>query len=159
MTEAGKDTSGVGIFPPFIYAGLFALGYAVHRFLPVYLWPGGTPPAARAAAWFLIVIWLILSGSAVFLFRRAGTTPNPMQPTTAIVMHGPFRFTRNPMYLSLVALYGAVTLFVNSLWPLVLLPVVIALIQRQVIAREEAYLEAKFGGEYRAYKARVRRWL
>jgi protein-S-isoprenylcysteine O-methyltransferase Ste14 len=159
MTEAGKDTSGVRIFPPFIYAGLFALGYAVHRFVPVYLWPGGTPPAARAAASILIVIWLILSGSAVFLFRRAGTTPNPRQPTTAIVMHGPFRFTRNPMYMSLVALYGAVTLFVNSLWPLVLLPVVIVLIQRQVIAREEAYLEAKFGEEYRAYKSRVRRWL
>jgi protein-S-isoprenylcysteine O-methyltransferase Ste14 len=159
MTEAGKDTSGVRIFPPFIYAGLFALGYAVHRFVPAYLWPGGTPPAARAAAWILIAIWLTLSGSAVFLFRRAGTTPNPMQPTTAIVLHGPFRFTRNPMYLSLVALYGAVTLFVNSLWPLVLLPVVVALIQREVIAREEAYLEAKFGEEYRAYKARVRRWL
>jgi protein-S-isoprenylcysteine O-methyltransferase Ste14 len=159
MTEAGKDTSGVRIVPPFIYAGLFALGYAVHRFVPAYLWPGGPPPGARAAAWILIAIWLTLSGSAVFLFRRAGTTPNPMQPTTAIVMHGPFRFTRNPMYLSLVALYGAVTLFVNSLWPLVLLPVVVALIQRQVIAREEAYLEAKFGEEYRAYKARVRRWL
>src|SRR5207244_12588786 len=76
-----------------------------------------------------------------------------------IVVHGPFRFTRNPMYVSLVALYLSLTLFVNSVWPLVLLPVVIALVQRQAIAREEAYLEAKFGGEYRAYKPRVRRWL
>jgi protein-S-isoprenylcysteine O-methyltransferase Ste14 len=159
MSQAGTDTSGVRVFPPFIYAGLFAVGYAVHRFVPLHLWPGSPPPAARAAAWLLFVVSLGLSGSAVFLFRRAGTTPNPMQPTTAIVMHGPFRFTRNPMYVSLVALYVSVTLFVNSVWPLVLLPVVVVLIQRLVIAREEAYLEAKFGEEYRAYKARVRRWI
>ncbi|PYO43728.1 MAG: isoprenylcysteine carboxyl methyltransferase [Gemmatimonadetes bacterium] len=159
MGQAGNDSSAVRIFPPFIYAGLFALGYSVHRFVPAHLWPDGPPPAARAAAWALLVVWLGLSASAVFLFRRAGTTPNPSRPTTAIVVHGPFRFTRNPMYVSLVALYLSLTLFVNSVWPLVLLPVVIALVQRQVIAREEAYLEAKFGDEYRAYKARVRRWL
>ena len=159
MGEVDKDTSGVRIFPPFIYAGLFALGYAVHRFVPVHLWPDGPPPAARAVAWILLLVWLGLSGSAVFLFRRAGTTPNPTQPTTAIVLHGPFRFTRNPMYVSLVALYVSLTLFVNSVWPLILLPAVVLLIQREVIAREEAYLEAKFGDEYRAYKARVRRWI
>ena len=82
-----------------------------------------------------------------------------MEPTTAIVVHGPYRFTRNPMYVSLVGLYAGVTLFVNSAWPLILLPAVVLLVQRQVIAREEAYLEAKFGEEYRAYKARVRRWI
>jgi len=82
-----------------------------------------------------------------------------MEPTTAIVVHGPYRFTRNPMYVSLVGLYAGVTLFVNSAWPLILLPAVVLLVRRQVIAREEAYLEAKFGEEYRAYKARVRRWI
>lgn len=157
--DATNDRSGVRIFPPFIYAGLFALGYAAHWFVPLHLWPDGTPPALRAIAWILIAVWLGLSASAVFLFRRAGTTPNPMQPTTAIVVHGPYRFTRNPMYVSLVALYVGGTLFVNSAWPLILLPVVVLLVQRQVIAYEEAYLEAKFGEEYRAYKARVRRWI
>ena len=157
--DTTNDRSGVRIFPPFIYAGLFALGYGAHRFVPLHLWPTGTPPAVRAIAWILIAVWLGLSASAVFLFRRAGTTPNPMQPTTAIVVHGPYRFTRNPMYVSLVALYVGVTLFVNSAWPLILLPAVVLLVQRQVIAREEAYLEAKFGEAYRAYKARVRRWI
>ena len=157
--DATQDRSGVRIFPPLIYAGLFALGYAVHRFVPLHLWPAGAPPAVRAIAWILIAVSLGLAASAVFLFRRAGTTPNPMEPTTAIVVHGPYRFTRNPMYVSLVALYVGVTLFVNSAWPLILLPAVVLLVQRQVIAREEAYLEAKFGEEYRAYKARVRRWI
>ena len=159
MAQTGDDASGVRILPPFIYAGLFVIGYAVQRFVPLYLWPGGLPGAARAAAWTLLVVCLGLGGSAVFLFRRAGTTPNPTRPTTAIVVHGPFRFTRNPMYLGLVALYVSLSLFVNSVWPLVLLPVVIAVVQRQVIVREEAYLEAKFGEQYRAYKARVRRWI
>jgi len=157
--DATNDRSGVRIFPPFIYAGLFALGYAVHWFVPLHLWPAGAPPAVRAIAWILIAVSLGLAASAVFLFRRAGTTPNPMEPTTAIVVHGPYRFTRNPMYVSLVGLYVGVTLFVNSAWPLILLPAVVLLVQRQVIAREEAYLESKFGEEYRAYKARVRRWI
>ncbi|HYL21723.1 MAG TPA: isoprenylcysteine carboxylmethyltransferase family protein [Gemmatimonadales bacterium] len=159
MAQAGNDTSGVPILPPVIYAGPFAIGYAVHRFVPLHLWPGGLPAVARVAAWALLAVCLGLTGSAVFLFRRAGTTPNPTRPTTAIVVHGPYRFTRNPMYVGLVALYVSLSLFVNSVWPLVLLPVVIAVVQRQVIVREEAYLEGKFGEQYRAYKARVRRWI
>ncbi len=159
MNAPGSDSSGVRIFPPFIYAGAFAVGYAVHRFIPLHLWPDTPPPTARAVAWALLGAWVALAGSAVFLFRRAGTTPNPTKPTTAIVVHGPYRFTRNPMYLGLVALYLGLVILVNSLWPLVLLPVVVALVQVQVIAREERYLEATFGDEYRAYKSRVRRWL
>lgn len=159
MAQAGNDRSGVRIPPPFLYAGPFAIGYAAHRFVPLYLWPGGLPAVARVTAWALLAACLGLAGSAVFLFRRAGTTPNPMRSTTAIVLHGPYRFTRNPMYVGLVALYVSLSLFVNSVWPLVLLPVVIAVVQRQVIVREEAYLEGKFGEQYRAYKARVRRWI
>ena len=147
------------IFPPFIYGGAFVIGYAVHRFVPIHLWPDAAPRAVRVVAWGLVLVWVGLGGSAVFLFRRAGTTPNPTKATTAVVVHGPYRLTRNPMYLGLVALYLALVVFVNSLWPLVLLPAVVAMVQRLVIEREEAYLEAKFGDEYRAYKGRVRRWL
>src|SRR4029077_12181309 len=157
MAQAANDTSGVRILPPVIYAGPFALGYPVSRFVPLNLWREGVPTVARVAAWALLAVCLGLAGSAVFLFRRAGTTPNPTRPTTAIVVHGPYRFTRNPMYVALVALYVSLSLFVNSVWPLVLLPVVIWVVQRQVIVREEAYLEGKFGEQYRAYKARVRR--
>jgi len=75
------------------------------------------------------------------------------------VVQGPYRFTRNPMYVGLAALYAGVTLLVNSLWPLLLLPVVLVVIRWRVIAREEAYLERKFGDVYRTYTTRVRRWL
>lgn len=158
MAGTPTDTSGIRFPPPFIYAGGFVAGYALHRLVPLRLWaePG---VAQRLIAWCLVAVWVVLSVSAVFLFRRAGTTPNPAKPTTALVTRGPYRFTRNPLYVGLAALYLGLTLLVNSLWPLLFFPGVIALVRTRVIAREEAYLEAKFGDEYRAYRMRVRRWL
>src|SRR2546430_3886132 len=114
---------------------------------------------ARVVGWVFVAGALILLFGAAVLFRQAGTTPNPTKPTTALVVRGPYRFTRNPMYVSLAALYLSVALFLGMLWPIVLLPLVLFVVQRVVIAREEAYLERKFGGGYREYRARVRRWI
>ncbi|MFI5210728.1 MAG: methyltransferase family protein, partial [Gemmatimonadales bacterium] len=69
------------------------------------------------------------------------------------------RFSRNPMYVGMTLLYLGIALWANSLWPLLLLPAVLVVMRRGVIAREEAYLERRFGDEYRSYRARVRRWL
>jgi protein-S-isoprenylcysteine O-methyltransferase Ste14 len=91
--------------------------------------------------------------------KRAGTNVRPDQPMLAIVTDGPFRFTRDPMYMATTGLYSAVTLLVNTLWPLVLLAPLLVLLDGGVVRREERYLEAKFGDPYRAYQARVRRWL
>lgn len=106
-----------------------------------------------------ILIWLALFLSALAAFRRARTTLIPNQPAAALVTRGPYRITRNPMYLSLVALYLGVTLLMNSWWPLFFFPVVVILIDRTVIAREERYLASAFPAEYGAYTKRVRRWL
>ena len=158
MTTPSPDTSGVRVLPPLIYAGLFIVGYAVHRAVPVRLWSDPRPPV-RLVAWGVVAAGALLAASAVALFRRAGTTPNPTQPTTALVIHGPYRVTRNPMYLGLGLCYLGVALLVNSVWPFVLFPAVIVWVQRWVIAREEAYLERTFADDYRTYRARVRRWL
>jgi protein-S-isoprenylcysteine O-methyltransferase Ste14 len=83
----------------------------------------------------------------------------PTNPTTAFVTSGPYRFTRNPMYLGMVFLYIAVALALGVIWALVVLPVVIAIVDGYVISTEECYLEMKYGDEYRAYKQRTRRWL
>src|SRR5881296_1239027 len=158
MSDASNDTSGVGFPPPLLYAGGFAVGYGAHRLLPIRLWP--TPTTLESVlGWGLLVAGVLLAASAAYLFRRAGTTPNPTKPTSALVIWGPYRFTRNPMYVGMATLYVGGTLLLNDLWPLALLPVVIALVQRRVIAKEEAYLERTFGDVYRAYKARVRRWI
>lgn len=158
MAPVANDTSGVRFPPPFIAAGVFVVAYAVHWFAPLPL--AATPGAAqRTVGWALVALALLLSSGSVFLFRRAGTTPNPLRPTTALVVHGPYRFTRNPMYVAFAVLYIGVTLLVNSAWPFVFFPVMITLLDRLVIVREEAYLEAKFGDAYRSYRARVRRWI
>ena len=158
MSDPSSDTSGVGFPPPLLYAGGFVAGVGAHRLLPVRVWP--EPPAITSLlGWGLLVAGGLLVASAAYLFRRAGTTPNPTKPTSALVIWGPYRFTRNPMYVGMAALYVGGTLLLNDPWPLAFLPIVITLVQWRVIAREEAYLERRFGDEYRTYKARVRRWI
>jgi len=153
---ATEDTSGVRFPPPLIYVGGFVIGYLLDRAVPLTLtsWPLGEP-----IGWALVAVGVALMGSAVMTFRRAGTSLNPAKPTTRVVVHGPYRLTRNPMYVGWVIVYLGAALLTNTVWPLALLPVVLVLINRAVIAREERYLEAKFGDAYRAYKSRVRRWL
>lgn len=107
-----------------------------------------------------MAIAALIGLSGAWALRRAGTTISVDRPTTAIVASGPYRYSRNPLYVALTLLYlglGAAAL--NTLWALVLLPPLLVVIQRGVIEREERYLERKFGEEYRRYKRRVRRWL
>ena len=96
---------------------------------------------------------------AAIIMWRAGTPLRPSLPVSKLVTNGPFRFTRNPLYLSMTVLYTGITLQVDDLWPLLTLLPALAIVHWKIILREEKYLEAKFGDEYRAYKARVRRWI
>src|SRR3954468_6325046 len=93
------------------------------------------------------------------LFRRLGTNVPPSQPTTLIATTGPYRWTRNPMYLGMALIYAGLAIAFDGQIAFALLPLVLIAIQTQVIAREERYLEAKFDDDYRRYKAEVRRWL
>ena len=110
---------------------------------------------------FVVVAMGIAIGLAgVYSFRKADTTVLPAgRPTTTIVVSGPYRFTRNPMYVAMSCAYIGLSLLLNNVWALLLLPVVVAVVDRLVIRREERYLAAKFGDPYREYCARVRRWL
>lgn len=158
-SSAPLPHAGVGFPPPLVYAAGVAAGWALHRWVhPLPITAGNAwPRLALGAAG--VLAWLALFASAAATFRRARTTLIPNRPASAIATGGPYRFTRNPMYVSLVALYVGVTLLVNSWWPFLFLPVVIVLIDRTVIAREERYLASAFPQEYAAYASRVRRWL
>ena len=90
---------------------------------------------------------------------RAGVDPDPYEPTTAIVATGPYALSRNPIYVSFNVVYVGLAFVVNTVWPIIFLPVGIALLYYGVIARDERYLEREFGDGYRHYKARVRRWI
>lgn len=150
------DTSGIRVPPPVYYVAGFLVGIALELMLPTS-WP---PFGIRLAATLLAGgAWLALDGAAMVFFRRAGTSMVPMNPTTALVTSGPYRFTRNPMYLGMAFLYIAFAFAFGVIWALAVLPAVVVIVDRFVIAREEPYLERKFGQAYRDYKARVRRWL
>jgi protein-S-isoprenylcysteine O-methyltransferase Ste14 len=102
---------------------------------------------------------IALSASSIGLFRRSHTSIVPVRPATALVATGPYRFTRNPMYVSLAVLTLALGLFMNTWWPMLLLVPVLLIVQQFVIVREEAYLKRRFGEEYVGYTRHVRRWL
>jgi protein-S-isoprenylcysteine O-methyltransferase Ste14 len=155
MHPAARDVPGIVAPPPLLYLGAFLLGLGAEWLRPLPIVP---PRLAHVIGGGLLVLGVI-GFAGIWAFRRAGTTPNPYRPTTALVVAGPYRLTRNPMYLGFTLMYLGVTFWVNTLWPLLLLPIVLIVMQRGVIAREEAYLERRFGDEYRRYKARVRRWL
>jgi protein-S-isoprenylcysteine O-methyltransferase Ste14 len=151
-----KDTAGVVTLPPLIYTGFLSLGLLLHALFPVRFLP---PKWAKLIGGALIGSSLMVGQAAFRTMQRAGTNPDPNEPTTAIVTEGPFKYTRNPIYVAFTLLYVGIAALANSLWTLLLLPGVLAIMQRGVIEREERYLERKFGDEYTRYKARVRRWL
>ncbi len=159
MATIVQDNAGVVAPPPLIYAGGLALGLLLHRLLPIKL-------LTHAPRVLTLVLGSISSGLALTIailsfrqMRNANTHIDPTQPTNTIVTSGPFRFTRNPIYTSLTLLYIGVALIVNSLLTMLLLPIILVLMNVGVIAREERYLERKFGTQYLAYKQRVHRWL
>lgn len=156
-TPTRRDETGIRFPPPLIYALFFLLGYALQRFEPFSLFGGQSWPGTVGLA--MIGAGVALAITAALTFRQAGTHVNPTKPATTVVAHGPFRFTRNPMYLSMGVIYLGGVLMLDSLWPLLLFPVTIWVIRTRIIALEEAYLESKFGAVYLDYKKKVRRWL
>ena len=150
------DVPKVIVFPPFLFLGAVISGTALQYFWPIH------PSAALAVR--IVGATLALAGVAVVLaakksLRRAGTNVRPDRPTTAVVSDGPYRFTRNPIYLGASIAYLGVTLLLNVFWPIPALLPFFALLHWGVVQREELYLERKFGDAYLAYKNRVRRWL
>jgi protein-S-isoprenylcysteine O-methyltransferase Ste14 len=141
--------------PPLIYLGPLLAGLALDRFLPLPRLPralrrAGPPLLAGGVG---LGLWFVAS------MRRADTPFDPSKPPTALVEDGPFRFTRNPGYLGFALTYAGISLLAGGRWPLIFLPGVLGVIDRGVIAREEAYLQERFGRSYRDYRSRVRRWL
>ena len=152
----GADTPGVIAPPPLVYLGGLGAGFALNAMA------GGAPLSSRVArpvGAALIVAGAGLMGTFVRAFRRARTPVDPYSPSEAIVTDGPYRLTRNPGYLGMALTYAGIAIVSNAPWALVPLPVAIAVIDRGVIAREERYLERKFGARYTDYKRHVRRWI
>jgi protein-S-isoprenylcysteine O-methyltransferase Ste14 len=157
MNKILPDNPGVIAPPPLLFAGALVVGLLLHsrfRFrlrtprLLRFVLGGALIGAACTTVWF-----------AFQAMQRAHTDTDPHHPTTAIVEDGPYQFTRNPLYLSLVTFYTGIAMLFNAITALLTLPILVSVMRRGVIDREERYLERKFGAQYLNYKARVPRWL
>ena len=155
---AKKDIPGVIAPPPFIFLGFLVAGWLAGQALDLPGFPL-EPTGRKTVAVALIVGGFALEIWAAGLFRRAGTNVVPYSPATALVTEGPYKFTRNPMYVGFTITYLGLALGLDSPLTLGLLIPCLLVMQWGVISREERYLEGKFGEPYRAYKRSVRRWL
>ena len=160
MNEASgnfRDSSGAAVRPPIVWALTVVAGLVLDWLYPLPFLPAAAPNGWVGAIVFLAGLALLIW--AAMAFRRAGTHVQTIQPTIKIVTDGPYRYSRNPIYIGMfLGLIGLAVGF-DSLWLLILLVVFYLVIRYGVVAREEAYLDGKFGDVYLAYTARIRRWL
>lgn len=151
------DTAQVIIRPPIAWGLAVIAGLVLHWLIPLPFLPAYLP-----TGWFgaiLFTLALVLFAWAIVTMTRAGSNVPTNLPTITIVESGPYRFTRNPIYLGMLLGLVALAIALDNLWLLMTLVPFALTIRYGVVAREEAYLERKFGDVYRGYRLRVRRWL
>jgi len=152
-----QDVANLGLVrPPLVYLVSLVFGAVIHLAIPLPFLPG---TLAVPLALLLVVVAVALFSYSVAKFRAAGTPVPARKPTTVIVRTGPYRFSRNPIYLAFSLFQLGIAIWVNSVWLLATLVGAVALMHYVVIPKEEDYLERKFGAQYLDYKASVRRWL
>ena len=150
------DNANAVVRPPIAWVLALVAGLGADRLYPSRFVPGSVSGAWVGGAIFAIAFALAIW--AIVTIRKAGTRVETYKPTTTIVANGPYRFTRNPIYIGMfLGLVGLAIAF-DSLWILATLALFYLVIRGGVVAREEAYLESKFGDVYLGYKSRVRRW-
>jgi len=137
----------------------FLFGFLIDRHLIAMRISGAASRSVALVGLVLMVAGAVLAIAGVVAFRRARTTILPFRAASAMVRDGPYRFTRNPMYVGMTLGYLGLSLAFNTAWPILLLPLVLVAMVKLVITKEEEYLEAVFGDDYRAYKRDVRRWI
>ena len=144
------------VMPPVYFLGSLLLMVAL-GFVPVAT--GVIPPSLNYVGGALIVLGVLIASVAARQFFKAETTIRPFETSSALVTRGCFRFTRNPMYLSMTTALVGTGIALGDVLPFVVIPVFVSVLYMRFIRHEEAMMEAAFGDEYRGYKGRVRRWI
>jgi len=153
-SEQSKDSPDVISCPPLVYLAALSLGLLLD-----WLVPSQRFSSFPVTGWLLAFAGFLIGFWGVRTFIHFGTNVRPDLPVTALVTSGPYRYSRNPLYMACTIIYLGITLSVGSLWLLVILMPTLALMHWKIVRREEEYLESRFGDDYRAYKARVNRWI
>ncbi len=153
------DNPGVIARPPLLYLTMLVLGFVIGLFEPLPVFGSGWQVAGIGAGTLLLIVGAALAAVCFRRFARAGTNVPTTLPAKALVTDGPYRVSRNPIYLALTTIYFGIALVLNSGWILLLAIPLLVTMRYGVIAREERYLENKFGDAYREYRKKVRRWI
>jgi protein-S-isoprenylcysteine O-methyltransferase Ste14 len=156
MSAVNSDAPNVRIIPPLVYLAGIVIGFLANAWMPIKVVPSSV---AWTIGGILIFCGAVLTGSAVLRFKNADTTIRPDRAASTLVIAGPYRITRNPMYLGFALAYLGIAIAGQSIWALVLLPVVLIIVQRGAIEPEKSFLQKRFGTDYVSYRNRVRRWI
>jgi len=158
MTTSLNHTDSAKVIapPPLIYLSGVGLGFVLEALLPSASLPGWLRWGIGGA---LLLVGIALARAFFRALVAGGTTVSPYGASKALVTSGPYRFSRNPGYLGMALAFAGISLMSSAVWSLIALVPTLAVIEFGVIHREEAYLERTFGTDYRAYRARTRRWL
>ncbi len=156
--ETKKDSPGVYVPPPLIYAAIFLISILMQRYLPV------NPSFFKSEAgyilgWSFIAVTLFLLPTSMIKFFKTKNTLILIKPANSLQTNGIYSVTRNPMYLGLSFLYIGIGLLIGNWWTFILMPVLIFIINNYVIKKEEQYLLRAFGSGFTDYKLKTRRWI
>lgn len=150
------DHADVRVLPPVLFVGSLALGLVLQWLLPLHFGGGG----ARVTLGLAIVASGVAAGGWTFAWmRRTRQNPDPRQPTPELILGGPFRWSRNPMYVGMALIEAGIGVALGNAWLLLLLAPTLLILRRSAIEPEEEYLGRKFGEAYARYRGEVRRWL
>lgn len=155
IVSTTADNAGVIARPPLLYAAAFVIVLALRWFWPLPLLGHAV---ALSAGVSMIVLGVAIAMAGRRALQAAATNVHPMRPTTAIVTSGPYRFSRNPLYVALTIVFLGLALVFNTAWGFVVLVPLVVTMHCGVVRREERYLERKFGDVYRQYRSKVRRY-
>lgn len=153
------DAADVRVVPPLFPLAVIVVGVVLGRLRPVVAGLGLAPTVRYAIGGAVVVVVWTLGVWAVVGFRRTEQDPKPWKTSPELILGGPYRITRNPMYLMMVGTCIGVGVILGNVWILLLTPVCVWALQRFAIRPEETYLEAKFGEAFREYRRAVRRWI
>lgn len=144
---------------PWVFVLTYLIGAGLEQVWPMPLGGEVSDRLTFSVGAVVFAVGAVIAGWGLITFRKVGTTTVPGQSSSRLVTWGPYRFSRNPMYVGLATAYLGEAFLIRQIWPAVLLPIVLAYVNWAVIPVEQARLTEAFGAEYAAYRLRVRRWL
>ena len=156
MTRAAPNNK---VRPTLLFIAGFVAGWSLHQLLEFNIDGAGASTLQKTLGALMILGGIGITWWALSTFMRVRTGIMPDRPARQLVTYGPYRVSRNPMFIGFSAIYIGVAVLLNLVWPLVLLPVVIAVLTAMVVKHEERYMRAEFGEPFADYCRRVRRWL